>query len=189
LKKTFARSGEVASLKWKEVDLERHIITINDAEKNSNPRQIEVSEKLITMLERLPTNNEFVFGDEATKIIKRMRKLFHWTRTRLAYRTQNPRIKQIHLHSFRHWGATILYHTTEDIILVMNRLGHKSITSTQIYIKLLQTGNRDEFTSKVATSLEEAQALIENGFEYVTDMQIGEMTYKLFRKRKPWKPD
>jgi hypothetical protein len=83
----------------------------------------------------------------------------------------------------------MLYHNTKDIILVMNRLGHKSITSTQIYIKLLQTGNRDEFASKVATSLEEAQALIENGFEYVTDMQIGEMTYKLFRKRKPWKPD
>jgi integrase len=176
-------------LKWKEVDLERHIITINDAEKNSNPRQIEISEKLITMLKRLSANNELVFGDDTTKIIKKMRKLFHWTRTRLACRTQNPRIKQIHLHSFRHSGATMLYHNTKDIILMMNRLGHKSITSTQIYIKLLQTGNRDEFASKAATSLEEAQALIENGFDYVTDIQIGEMTYKLLRKRKPWKPD
>jgi len=30
--------------------------------------------------------------------------------------------------------------------------------------------------------------LIEQGFEYVTDTQIGEITYKLFRKKKPWKP-
>ncbi len=37
--------------------------------------------------------------------------------------------------------------------------------------------------SKVATTLEEAQTLIESGFEYVTDMQIGSTTYKLFRKR------
>lgn len=37
-------------MKWKDVDLERHIITINDAEKNSNPRQLEISDKLVTML-------------------------------------------------------------------------------------------------------------------------------------------
>jgi len=186
LKETFARTGEVTTLKWQDVDLERHIITINNVEKNSNPRQIEISEKLVTMLKRLPRTNDSVFGDNATK---RMRKLFHWTRTRLAFRTQNPRIKQIHLHSFRHWGATMLYHDTKNIVLVMNTLGHKSITSTQIYVKLLQTGNREEYVSKVATSLEEAQSLIESGFEYVTDMKIGQATYKLFRKRKPWKPN
>lgn len=105
------------------------------------------------MLERLPKTSDFVFGENATK---RMRKLFHWTRTRLAYRTQNPRIKQIHLPSFRHWGATMLCHNTKDIVLVMNTLGHKSITSTKIYVKLLQTGNKDEYVSKVASTLEEA---------------------------------
>jgi hypothetical protein len=106
-----------------------------------------------------------------------------------AFRTQNPRIKQIHRYSFRHWGATMLYHDTKDIFLVMDQLGHRSITSTQIYIKLLQTGNKEEFMSKVANTLEEAQSLIESGFEYVTDMRIGETSYKLFRKRKPWKPN
>ena len=185
LKETFARAGEIAALKWRDVDLERHITTINDAEKNSNPRQIEISDKLVTMLKRIPKTSELVFGENAAK---RMRQLFHWTRTRLAYRTQNPRIKQIHLHSFRHWGATMLYHDTKDIMLVMARLGHKSITSTQIYVKLLKTGNRDEYISKVATTLEEAETLIESGFEYVTDMQIGQMSYKLFRKKKPWRP-
>jgi integrase/transcription elongation factor Elf1 len=185
LKETFARSGEVAALKWRDLNLKGHVITINDAEKNSNPRQIEISDKLVTMLNRIPRTSELVFGENVSK---RMRQLFHWTRTRLSYRTQNPRIKQIHLHSFRHWGATMLYHDTKDILLVMVRLGHKSITSTQIYLKLLQTGNRDEYTSKIATTLEEAQTLIDSGFEYVTDMQMGKMTYKLFRKKKLWRP-
>jgi hypothetical protein len=117
-----------------------------------------------------------------------MRKNFHWTRKRLAYRTQNPRIKEIHLHTFRHWHGTMLYHSTKDIVLVKERLGHKSITSTQIYVQLLQTKGKEDYVSKVATTLEEAQTLIELGFEYVTDMQFGEMTYKLFRKRKPWRP-
>ena len=76
----------------------------------------------------------------------------------------------------------------KDIILVMNRRGHKSITSTQINVKLLQTQGKEEYISKVATTLDEAQALIESGFEYITDMKHGQMTYKLFRKKKPWRP-
>jgi hypothetical protein len=34
------------------IDLERHIIAIKDSEKNSSPRQKEISEKLATMLKR-----------------------------------------------------------------------------------------------------------------------------------------
>jgi len=82
----------------------------------------------------------------------------------------------------------MLYHETKDIMHVMARLGHKSITSTQIYVKLLKNGNRDEYVCKVATTLEEAQILIESGFEYVTSMQIGKTTYQMFRKKKPWRP-
>jgi len=185
LKESFARSGEVGALKWQDIDLERHILTINDPEKTSNPRQIEISEKLVSMLKRLLRTSDFVFGENANK---RMRELFHWTRTRLAFRTQNPRIRQIHPHTFRHWGGTMLYHDTKDIVLVMKRLKHKSITSTMIYIKLLNTNSQEEYVSKVATSLEEAQNLIESGFEYVTEMQSGETTYSPFRKRKRWKP-
>ena len=77
---------------------------------------------------------------------------------------------------------------TKDIMLVKQKLGHKSITSTQIYIQLLQTSGKDEYSSKVATTLEEMKKLIEQGFEYVTDTRIGETTYKLFRKRKAWRP-
>jgi hypothetical protein len=38
------------------------------------------------------------------------------------------------------------------------------------------------------TTLEEAQTLIEGGFEYVTSVQTGQMNYKLFRKKKQWRP-
>ncbi len=137
------------------------------------------------MLKRLPNDRELVFGENAAKGI---RKNFNWTRKRLAHRTKNPRIKEIHLHPFRHWHGTMLYHHTKDIMLVKKRLGHKSITSTQIYVQLLDTKGKEEYVSKTATTLEEAKALIESGFEYVTDMKFGEMTYKLFRKTKPWDP-
>lgn len=82
----------------------------------------------------------------------------------------------------------MLYHDTKDIMLVMARLGHKSITSTQIYVKLLQGHGKEEYVSKVASTLEETETLIETGFEYVTDMKTGQITYKIFRKKKPWQP-
>lgn len=67
LKETGARSGEVAALKWIDVDFERRIITINNAEKNSNPRQIEVSDKILTMLKRIPQEHNLIFGPNANK--------------------------------------------------------------------------------------------------------------------------
>jgi len=186
LKETGARSGEVAALRWIDVDFERRIITINNAEKGSNPRQIEVSNKLLTMLKRYPQDHDLVFGPNANK---RMRKNFHSIRARLAYRTQNRRVKQIHLHSFRHWFACMLYHHTKNIMLVKEKLGHRSITSTQVYVQLLQTSGKEEYVSKTATTLEEMTKLIEQGFEYVTDTKIGETTYKVFRKKKAWRPE
>lgn len=32
------------------------------------------------------------------------------------------------------------------------------------------------------------EKLIEQGFEYITDMKVGETTYKLFREKKIWRP-
>jgi len=56
-------------------------------------------------------DQDYIFGANANK---RMRKNFHSIRTRLAYRTQNRRIKQIHLHSFRQCFACMLYHHSKN---------------------------------------------------------------------------
>jgi len=82
----------------------------------------------------------------------------------------------------------MLYADTKDIVATMQRLEHRSITSTQLYTHLVKGHQRDEYTFKAGITLEEAQALIETGFEYVTDIKQGGTIYKLFRKRKPWKP-
>lgn len=47
-----------------------------------------------------------------------------------------------------------------------------------IYIHLI--GESEEFVCKVAQTLDEAKALVETGFDYVTDLNDA----KLFRKRK-----
>jgi hypothetical protein len=42
------------------------------------------------------------------------------------------------------------------------------------------TSNSEDYTCNIAKTIEEARALIEQGFEYVTEMD----SVKLFRKRK-----
>jgi hypothetical protein len=66
------------------------------------------------------------------------------------------------------------YHKTKDILHVKRILGHKSVQNTMIYINL------EQFTVRVAQTLDEACKLVEAGFSYVTDMD-GD---KIFRKRK-----
>lgn len=62
-------------------------------------------------------------------------------------------------------------------------LGHKDIENTMLYIqveKALYGEENDEFTVKVAKTIEEAKELLEAGFEYVFEKD-GLM---LLRKRK-----
>lgn len=66
---------------------------------------------------------------------------------------------------------------TNVILHVKQLLGHKSIQSTLIYTHLVNFED-DQFTCRIA--LQEAESLIEVGFDYVTDMDGA----KLFRKRE-----
>jgi len=178
-KETAARSGEIAELKWTDIDFERKLIRINNPEKGSNPRLIKVSEKCLNMIKRLPRKGPKLFTS-----LNSIRTNFYLQRNKLAAKLNNPKLLQIHLHTFRHWKATMEYHKTHDIFYVQRFLGHKNIQSTMIYVtiesQLFGVESDDEFTVKVASSLEEFVKLLEVGFEYVCDYE----GKKVLRKRK-----
>jgi integrase len=73
----------------------------------------------------------------------------------------------------------MLYHRTRDILFVKQQLGHRKIETTMIYTQLVNF-SEDEYHSAVARTVEEARRLIEEGYEYVCDID----NVKLFRKRK-----
>lgn len=58
-------------------------------------------------------------------------------------------------------------------------MGHRKISTTLRYTQLVEIGD-DSFTVKIASNIEEFTALLEQGFEYVSD--YGEA--KVLRKRK-----
>jgi len=180
LKETAMRVGEASKLKWKNVDLQRKTIILNEPEKHGKPRIFNISSKLVNMLSSLPKTNEYVFGTHS-KVTRGS--VFYRLRKKIANKLGNPRLLQIGFHTFRHWKATMLYHQTKDIVYVKEFLGHKSLDTTLLYIQLeraLFKEKTDEFHVKVAKDPEEIKALLETGFEYVCSKD-GLM---FFRKRK-----
>ena len=91
-----------------------------------------------------------------------------------------PELGLIRLYDFRHYYATRLYAKTRDILFVKQQMGHRKIETTLIYTQLLNINEEEEYTCKAIDSKEEAMKLIENGFQYVMEVD----GYKILRKRK-----
>ena len=177
LKETGARGIEAARLKWVDVDPESRTIRINHPVKGSLPRIVKVSAKTIAMIKALPKKAEYIFNPN----IHTIRQNFQKQRNRIARTLQNPRIKQIHLHTFRHWFATMQYHKTRDILYVKQLLGHKQIKNTEVYTHLINF-ERDDYHVAFAKTLKEEKELIEAGFEFVRYSEKDEIA--IYRKRK-----
>jgi integrase/DNA-directed RNA polymerase subunit M/transcription elongation factor TFIIS len=184
LKETGMRRGEAISAPWKDVDFERRVIMCNCPEKGSNPRIFsDLSGKLLNMLNNLPKENEYLFG---INTIDKFKNQLCRTRNKLSFKLGNPRLKEIHMHTFRYWKGTMLYHYKPDILYVAEFLGHKDIENTRLYIQieknLFKNLPNDQFITRIAINTEQACNLIEVGFEYIT----GEYNDggKIFRKRK-----
>jgi integrase len=181
LKETGMRPGEAWNLKWTDIDSERANVTVTP-EKGSKARRLKVSSQLLAMMNQLPHGWEFVFRNPSIDPLRSMkchRKNFEKQRRRVALRLQNSRIGNIGFKTLRHWKATTEYQRTRDILHVMQTLGHKNIRSTLVYTHLVSFES-DEYVCKVAKTVSEAKALVEEGFDYVTDAE----GLKLFRKRK-----
>jgi len=180
LKETGADPGELWRVEWTDIDTEKKVVTVNHPVKGHDPRILPISNKWVSMIEKLPNESQRVFS---ASTLGSYSANFRRQRKRLAAKLNNPRLLKTVFTTFRHWKGTMEYHKTKDIIHVKQVLGHKSIKNTMVYINLeaaLFQVQNDEFTVKVAKTLDDACSLVEAGFDYVTDMDGG----KIFRKRK-----
>ncbi len=107
---------------------------------------------------------------------------FSLQRKRIAHKTGNPRLLKTNFHTFRYWNGTMIYHSRPDPYYVMQRLGHKSIKNTLLYVQLEEAlfQGEHEYISKVAKTEKEICSLVEARFEYVTEFEGA----KIFKKRK-----
>ena len=178
-KETGLRPKELCNLKVSDIDYEQRLVYPTTA-KHGAPRRLKISTNLREQLKAHINKLNLTPQDKLFKgTTKDYGKAYRQMRNNLATKLCKPELKTIRLYDFRHYYATMLYHKTRDILLVKQQLGHKKIENTLIYTQLINL-NDDEWTCRTATNDKEATALIEAGFEYVTD-QDG---FKLFRKRK-----
>jgi integrase len=177
LKETAMRYGEALRLTWQDYDIERLTLSVNHPEKGSNARAVKISVKLATMINMLPHDNETILNYASKECA---RKNFQRARKRISKNLCNPRLLQIHFHTFRHWKATTLLHQTNNVHTVMKFLGHKCLNNTQRYIHLLPEIS-DDYVCEIATTTEQVKKLVENGFDYV---QTINGTDHIYRKRK-----
>jgi len=174
------RPTELTWLQIKDINLENGTVNITSA-KHCNARILKLKSKTLEMLKtyinkKRLNQNDRLFPTKSRNISTSYRRL----RNALSEKLKDPTIKQIRLYDFRHYFATMLYHRTKDLLHVKARLGHKDLRTTLRYTQLLETLENDEYHCKTANNIKDATQLIENGFEYITEMD----GLKLFRKRK-----
>ena len=179
-KDTGLRPIEAMNLRLKEIDLENRIVYPTTA-KNGIPRTLKFKNSTLKLLLKYLAKKNLGINDRVFQNWNSgtYSKWFRYHRNRLADKLNEATIKTIRLYDLRHFFATMLYHRTRDILLVKSKLGHKKITTTLIYTQLINFTD-EEYTCRVAINSKEAKALIEQGFEYVVEID-GE---RLFRKRK-----
>jgi integrase len=174
------RPIELTWLQVKDINLDNGTVSITSA-KHCVGRTLKMKQTTLEMLKKYIVKKQLnqdsrLFPTQSENISGEYRK----TRNALAQKLQDPTLKQIRLYDFRHYYATMLYHKTRDLLHVKAHLGHKDLRTTLRYTQLLETLENDEYTCKTATNVREATQLLENGFEYIQDID----GIKLYRKRK-----
>ena len=175
VKDTYARAGEVFNLRWTDLDLNTNTANITP-EKGSKPRRIKLKPQTIAALLARPRTNQHIFHtDQPTDLEEtydNFYRNFAQHRAKISERLGNPRIRRISFKTLRHYGGTLEYARTKDLLYVKERLGHRSLSSTIKYTHLIPFDS-DEWICKVASSKEERAKLIEIGFTFVSKQGDG----------------
>jgi integrase len=175
------RPVELMRVTLKNLDLQNGAIYPETA-KHGSPRVLKLTSKTLNLLNQYLASrnlnlNDRIFANWSSDIYGNK---FRHYRNKTAEKLQDPSIKTIRLYDLRHYFATMTYHKTRDMLFTKQQMGHRKIETTLIYTQLLQFDKDDNYTCKVAQNIEQATGLIENGFEYFTEMD----GIQVFRKRK-----
>lgn len=130
------RFGEIATLTWQDVDLDKGVLTIRDAKAGSRYAFLttQVAEILKNRQKKNPS--DFVFSGRKGKL-DRISYTFGRVIDQLGFNKgiDDPRL-QICFHSCRHTHASWLIEEGQDLYTVQRLLGHKTNVMTQRYAHL-----------------------------------------------------
>ncbi len=173
------RPVEIGDLALNDIDLDKGIISVCSA-KHGNPRVLKMKDGTDAMLKKYVGEHRFGLNDRLFPSGAVISNTYERLKAALSRKLCDSELKKIRLYDLRHYYATMLYYRTKDILLVKEKLGHRNINNTLIYTHLVSFNENEEFYSATAKTVEEAAKLVEQGFDFVCDVDA----VKLFRKRK-----
>lgn len=146
---TGMRQGEIAGLKWEDVDFARRSIRVQRSfhgfTKSGKPRSIPIFDALLPILRewRLKCPGEMIFFNEAGNPLCPSARIFKDCLWRIIKRAGFKPIKQgskifnyVHFHGLRHTFASHWVMDGRPIAHLKEILGHTSVTTTERYAHL-----------------------------------------------------
>lgn len=123
------RFTEAAHIKWENIDMESGTILL-ETTKGDEPRLAVLPDEVKAIMEPLSKPQGYVFENPLTgKPVQSLKTLFKYASARAGIRRINP-------HLLRHACGTYTLEATGDLRLVQEILGHKDISTTQIYTQI-----------------------------------------------------
>lgn len=140
------RIGEVCRLRYEDIDRKNMRIHIQHT-KGRNDRYAILSRMALDLL----TKYWFAYGKPTGWLFPKQQKknsckpidTFYLSRHIHAHEIELGWKKKITCHSFRHAFGTHLYEHGTDLLTIKALLGHKSLTSTTIYVHMANNGIRN----------------------------------------------
>jgi integrase len=142
------RFGEIASLKWQDVDLNRGVLTIRDSKAGS--RYAFLTEQAAEMFQNRPQGrpSDYVFQKRGGGKMEKISHSFFRTVDELKFNEgiEDSRLK-ICYHSCRHSFASWMIEQGQDLYTVQKLLGHKTNVMTQRYAHMVENKLKDAIRS------------------------------------------
>jgi len=176
------RPDEISKITLRDLDLQRGLLAVRTSKLGAD-RTIKLKEYALENLKTYVSKKGITRLDipifSKSEIL---RARWNGYRKRAFLNFRDSELLKIRLYDLRYWYATSEYLRTRDLLHVKYLMGHRHIESTMVYVHLAQglTNTSEDYTCKTAKTIDEAMQLVEQGFEYVTEMD----SLKLFRKRK-----
>jgi integrase len=118
---TGTRASELLALTWADIDFDRRLVQIKTL-KDGEDRAVPISVKLADALKRM--------RDVATQD-----RVFPISYPRLVQIWNEWRPVRIKFHALRHTFGLATYQSSRDIVFTQKLMGHKSLSSTSIYLR------------------------------------------------------
>jgi len=176
LAETGLSGQELHKTRKADIDTEQGILSVEGCKGHASG-SYKLRKQTAEMLRRYLAKNPQEYPFPQPKV---MSQIWRRTRNKLAHNLQQPHLAKIPMKNLRNYSGAQLYYKLLDPIAVMRHLRHKKLETTMHYIRGIPTGTEEEYVCKTASNVKEATDLIENGFEYIQEID----GIRLYKKRK-----